>query len=1133
LCIDHGRYPSRHYYDFVKPGPRRPSPVVGSGFVDAGDFVYLRSHRPSHDVVHGYVEEREFLHQHPRRPSPEPAVGLVIGYGNENQFLHSRRPSQDVGSTEESDLLCTRSCPPSHFVRPGYDIYKSGFDHPRPRRQSDFVRKHQRRPSPAVVPGFVYPHQRCSSRDVGTGYVGPGYLEDSECVHPRRPTHAVGPGYLEDSDFVHPRRPAHAVGPGYLDDSDSVHPRRPAHAVGPGYLDDSDSVHPRRPAHAVGPGYLDDSDSVHQRRPAHAVGPGGYVDRSEIICQRSRLPRADDDATTENFDDVCRSVVSDDPKDLPLVQDGNNFNSFLLKAYGSDGKMFDPSVNAVSIDTKVTDLTHVSDEMNYMTEIMTYCNGLGLNSDIVSVDQAIIKGDTTESLGFVYKVPGSTYQRNKSSLDFLTPLQVDRLSHLDSITFTFPQLQKSQFSAPKHARDLHYQVYCKDFISAARKSHELGYETKFQLLYPTEDYSTKNVYVVNNNVDMGSLNEDDWYKLAMIAMGSDKTTTKLKSKTNSDSFERRQLWHRDFGYSSQMNTSRQGSEYGVACPKLKSMSDEEAPVVTKAAVHLSKLVTEAKFDWLPGNKKPYNSKDDRKKLFAERWNKDCTLEYMRVNVTVSHPGTVLEKCDVHGDSQNSKKIEYSSTPTLSNGVMIGGVLYRCALVGNSRSSIDTVMDSLEVHGPYVNFSWNGYEEFEDHRKNLNQNNINKKSSHIYAVPSFSCLKQPCNVDPCGHIGTFVEWIARLHQSLNLTLLEKYSVWHAIGIVPHSPYVFGAACQALIQANKLHRSHRYRFNIGFLLANIMKIVKTTLNNDRRLENPPLRHNFYREVSVPSLVEWNYDCGRLLEIGIESHRTAQSMSRSRSCRQKEYSAIRANVADRFPNVQHMIANHLCGIGRMINCLPFWVSQEIEFHQSRPVLWLLDMFHLNGNEEEEERPRARKTKSLMIEAMFLNLKASMETRTGESWPWRKLENWICQLYRKKTSLCELEPTKGGKKRKRVTNADSRFFDVYFKNTNLYTIEEKGINIEYPDGGNKFVEGGLFQHFTWRNRVVDWKTFLQSVRSSELTDGLTYGLNSSLRHNHILKHDHFLVSNNTYKYNLWLGNRFNEAERELFKNN
>ena len=259
----------------------------------------------------------------------------------------------------------------------------------------------------------------------------------------------------------------------------------------------------------------------------------------------------------------------------------------------------------------------------------------------------------------------------------------------------------------------------------------------------------------------------------------------------------------------------------------------------------------------------------------------------------------------------------------------------------------------------------------------------------------------------------------------------------------------------------------------------------------------------------------------------------MSRSRTVRQKENSVIRANVADRFPNVQHLIANHLCGIGGMINCLPFWVTQEIEFHQSRPVLWMLDLFHLDvdTNDEDDVRPRARKTKSTIIEALYLNLKASMETRTGEKWSWRKLENWVCKLYRKKTNLCELEPGKGGKKRKKTCNADSLFFDVYFKNTNLYTIEDKGINIEYPDCSNKFIEGGLFQHFPWKNRTVNWKSFLQSVSSSEVTDTIAFGLSSSSQDNNITRDDHFYVDNNTYKFNLWLANRFAEAQKEVFK--
>ena len=170
---------------------------------------------------------------------------------------------------------------------------------------------------------------------------------------------------------------------------------------------------------------------------------------------------------------------------------------------------------------------------------------------------------------------------------------------------------------------------------------------RFQIFYPDSDYLTKNMYVKNKNVDMGSLRQEDWYELAMIAMGRSKGGTKKKSTTNQSTVEKRQQWHRDFGFSSQMNTSRRGSDYGVACPKFKGMSDEEAPLVTRAVVQLSKLVRSSKFEWLPRNQKPYTSNDDRSKLFAETWDKDCVLEYMRINVTVSDPKSVVQKCDVH------------------------------------------------------------------------------------------------------------------------------------------------------------------------------------------------------------------------------------------------------------------------------------------------------------------------------------------------------------------------------------------------------------------------------------------------------------------------------------------------------
>ena len=48
-----------------------------------------------------------------------------------------------------------------------------------------------------------------------------------------------------------------------------------------------------------------------------------------------------------------------------------------------------------------------------------------------------------------------------------------------------------------------------------------------------------------------------------------------------------------------------------------------------------------------------------------------------------------------------------------------------------------------------------------------------------------------------------------------------------------------------------------------------------------------------------------------------------------------------------------------------------------------------------------------------------------------------------------------------------------MFFKNTNVYTFDKTGINVEMPDGSNKFYEGGLLKTFQWRNRVVTAEAF------------------------------------------------------------
>ena len=146
------------------------------------------------------------------------------------------------------------------------------------------------------------------------------------------------------------------------------------------------------------------------------------------------------------------------------------------------------------------------------------------------------------------------------------------------------------------------------------------------------------------------------------------------------------------------------------------------------------------FEWLTNDQKPYTSDDDRHALFAGKVHKRNKMEALRIAATAVKPGFIDKRCGVHGDFQNSRLIEFSSTPTWSKGVWLDGVLYRVSLIGNSRSSIDHVMEKLDSQGPYTSDAWKAYCDVEDYQKTLNQRNIQENAKAINGIPGFDCTR---------------------------------------------------------------------------------------------------------------------------------------------------------------------------------------------------------------------------------------------------------------------------------------------------------------------------------------------------------------------------------------------------------
>ena len=515
-------------------------------------------------------------------------------------------------------------------------------------------------------------------------------------------------------------------------------------------------------------------------------------------------------------------------------------------------------------------------------DVHLYCNNLVLNEKCEPALLRVFDGNSTASLGFVFEKELSSYSMKRAYLDTLPDLHPERIEHLDTLTFTFPNLNtgvvQCQASIPVRASVCHYQTMCSTFVDAAKRNSEGCVSAKFQVLYPNRNYSTNECFVQNENVPHG-LSKAEKRRLLEMALG----TTDIKSlfdKEDETNGEKRQQFHQDYLWCCNMNQSRKGSVNGLALPRFKDfkgLSSEDVRLLKKLFVAISKWVQSVDLKWLPQGSKAFTCNSDRGLLFAESFHSMNALEALCLAATIVVPGVCNKRCGKHRDLHNSRWKEYEGTPTFSFGVACDGYLFRFSAIGNSRLSIDHVYEKMQEQGPYIQNAWNQYQKLEEHRKSLTQKNIKPNATLVKGPSDVPCFKQPCNVDPCGHVGTFVEWIVRLNSKFNLSMLERISVVRAIGVLPNSPYVFGLACQALIQKRgTLERRHRLYFNFGYLLAKLITTVRQSLKDDSKFDNPPLRHSIYRQPVLGKIDEFNIDCEGLLSIVIKSRRSNGTVS-----------------------------------------------------------------------------------------------------------------------------------------------------------------------------------------------------------------------------------------------------------------
>jgi hypothetical protein len=284
-------------------------------------------------------------------------------------------------------------------------------------------------------------------------------------------------------------------------------------------------------------------------------------------------------------------------------------------------------------------------------------------------------------------------------------------------------------------------------------------------------------------------------------------------------------------------------------------------------------------------------------------------------------------------------------------VTLDGVRYRCAVIRYGQRSVEEYLIWAEVHGTFIDFVRNKYENFDKEPKHVSPALISTGTPVQTSIPLFEAYHIPCNMDPwvhyrmlygpLVHYRSITEWALCLDCNFKLNHPERLSLVLAMAVAPNSAYLFVAAALTLLQAGDLNTQHRQKYRFGLLVANLMVDISRALVAEKR-RIPPHRYNCYATYQVPDEQQYNKDCDRLVLLNLVTPNT-----KLKSERRLAHTEVCQSLADIFPYVDILGGNHLVAIAGTLGPSPLWVTLEIEVHNGQPITWLLTKLFPNKTE------------------------------------------------------------------------------------------------------------------------------------------------------------------------------------------
>ena len=559
-------------------------------------------------------------------------------------------------------------------------------------------------------------------------------------------------------------------------------------------------------------------------------------------------------------------------------------------------------------------------------------------------------------------------------LDKLGPFSMQRWEHIRAIHCIFPS-RKGQAYFVRQLACTHYQEMFSQFVSAIETC---VHDITVKLYYPVRDYSNEFLVLWNKPATVSPFSDAiDWSYIAVVLDHSSKKGEQKGDETSPLAKKRQARRYRDYGFTSNICTTRRHSTSGISRPVLKAGTLD--PQVVTIFLAGTDAVRTVDLPWLAGDALAGGYEDldhpNRHEQFARQ----------------IHPKNIIEACRVHGSKPKSMCGAHSdrmNSPIPTMALVVGVNLIvgdeQLGVTYYSRKSADSYLASSLQVDDFTRFVLQTYRTFpEERRKVCRELSQGKKVVGLFDI---AVVTNPCNLDPSGFYQISLFLMLAMEKRFSLTIPEVVSVVAAYDIIADNPYYFYLSVRSLMSCSSrgtLPRAHRgYAF--GYLLGTLM-IEFYRVKKRNSLKVPGRRYATYVDPELPEKKEWIKRCDEKTLLILHVNATYPDMTNKGQCC-KVYRDILKKFSKNILNMGDLRTNHSLAIMSALGLLPSWIRQHADISPTtRYMKWFSDHY-----------PLPRPLNYTKLERVIATLGRALAHEFGREFTIRELENILCKVFR-----------------------------------------------------------------------------------------------------------------------------------------